>query len=93
LILLVARKVVMTMTASGRSTTGATTQDYYGGLGPAIVDVCWSLFGLGTVLLALRIYTFFAIVKNKGGWAVFWACVAWVSLDCDLPFAVEASLN
>lgn len=51
---------------------------YYGGLGPAIVGVSWSLFGVATILVGLRIYTRFSLVKNKGGWALIWACVAWV---------------
>jgi hypothetical protein len=51
---------------------------YYGGLGPGIVGVSWSLFSVATLLLVLRIYTHFRVLKNKGGWALILACVAWV---------------
>lgn len=53
-------------------------QVYYGGLGPAIVGVCWSLFAVATILVGLRIYTRFTIMKSTGGWALIWACVAYV---------------
>lgn len=54
---------------------------YYGGLGPAIVGICWPLFAIATILVGLRIYTYIGIVKNRGGWSLIWACVAWVSND------------
>ncbi len=56
----------------------STRASYYGGLGPAIVGVCWPLFAIATVVVALRIYTYATIVKTRGGMALIWACVAWV---------------
>ncbi|MCJ1417264.1 hypothetical protein MMC32_003606 [Xylographa parallela] len=50
---------------------------YYGGLGPAIAGVSCTLFCIGTILVSLRIYTHFTIVKRSGGWALIWACVAY----------------
>jgi hypothetical protein len=58
-------------------------ESYYGGHGPAIVAVCWPLLAIGIILVSLRIYTYLTIVKNIGGWAIIWACVALVrSLRC-----------
>ncbi|KAJ5612618.1 hypothetical protein N7510_005812 [Penicillium lagena] len=54
---------------------GAT--DYLGALGPAIVGVSVSLCAFATILVALRVYTYFFVVRNKGGWALLWAVVAW----------------
>ena len=71
------RTIVKDMPAQEMSTNSAGAS-YYGGLGPAIVGVCWSLFAVATVLLGLRIVTYAAIVKTRGGWALVWACVAWV---------------
>ena len=56
----------------------STPESYYGGYGPAIVGLSWSLFIVATTLLSLRIYTHFAVVKGRGGWALIWACIAWV---------------
>ena len=49
---------------------GAT--DYLGALGPAIVGVSVSLCAFATILVALRVYTYFFVVRNKGGWALLW---------------------
>ena len=51
---------------------------YYGGLGPTLVGVSWSLFAVATILLGLRVVTYTAIVKNRGGYSLTMACVAWV---------------
>ncbi|RAK99750.1 uncharacterized protein BO80DRAFT_446088 [Aspergillus ibericus CBS 121593] len=51
--------------------------DYYGGHGPGIVGVSVSLCCVATILLALRYYTFFYVVRNKGAAALLWATVAW----------------
>ena len=67
-------------------------RSYYGGLGPAIVGLCWPLFAIGTILVGLRIYTYIRMVKNRGGWALIWACVAWVSND-DLTLVLESHTN
>ena len=52
-----------------------------GGRGPAIIATGWSLCGITTCLLILRIYTYVHITKTRsgGGWALSWACFAWVS--------------
>jgi hypothetical protein len=31
-----------------------------------------------TILIALRLYTFFCVVNRKGGQALLWTIVAWV---------------
>lgn len=51
---------------------------YYGGLGPTIVGVCWAFFIVATILLILRIYTYYTIIKDRGALALLWAIVAWV---------------
>jgi hypothetical protein len=34
---------------------------------------------IATILILLRLYTFFYIINRKGGQALLWAVVAWVS--------------
>lgn len=63
---------------SAQQAAASMNSSYYGGLGPAIVGVVWPLLCIATILVVLRIYTYSAIVKNRGGWSLIWACVAWV---------------
>lgn len=58
--------------------TDKSATDYLGGHGPAIVGVSVSLCIVATILIALRFYTYFFVVRNKGGWSLLWATVAWV---------------
>lgn len=57
---------------------GKSATDFLGGLGPAIIGVSVTLCVIATIFIALRVFTYFFIVKNKGGWALFWAVIAWV---------------
>ncbi|KAI9722447.1 MAG: hypothetical protein M1828_004814 [Chrysothrix sp. TS-e1954] len=60
----------------GSSSTSASAS-VYGGRGPLVLAVTWIEFSLATVLLGLRIYTRVRLVKYAG-WALIWACVAWL---------------
>ncbi|KAL4783632.1 hypothetical protein BJX76DRAFT_357780 [Aspergillus varians] len=59
------------------ATPAAPSQDYYGGHGPGVVGVSIFFCCVATILIALRIYTYAVLVRNKGGWALVWAVVAW----------------
>lgn len=52
--------------------------DVYGGRGPTVEAVTWSLFAICTVLLALRLYVKIGM-KRPGGLALTWALIAYVS--------------
>lgn len=42
------------------------------------LSVCWTLGAIATVLVILRIYSRLRLVTRGGGWALFWAVLAWV---------------
>ena len=50
----------------------------YGGQGPRILAVGWSLSIVASILLALRLFVWTKITK-QGAWPLFWSLVAWVS--------------
>ena len=52
----------------------------YGGRGPEILGVTWTLFGVTTILISLRIYVRLRVVKEKGEWSLAWALFAWVRI-------------
>lgn len=62
----------------------------YGGRGPEILGVSWSLMGLATVLLSLRVVVQVSKTKDtvRGRAALVWAWAAWVSIATVL-FASE----
>ena len=56
----------------------AVSGHVYGGLGPTLVGVCWTLCIVATTLVALRTYARLTLVKHGGGWSLIWCYVAWV---------------
>lgn len=53
----------------------------YGGKGPQLLGVSWSLTGLTTIIIALRTYVRFFMQReeyDKKSWDLFWAYAAWV---------------
>lgn len=78
---------------TAHTTAAPEFQSSYGGLGPAIVGVCWSLFCLATILVGSRIYTHLTLVKSKGGWALFWACVAYVRILRSCAMDIDVAYN
>ncbi|KAJ5917280.1 hypothetical protein N7466_010834 [Penicillium verhagenii] len=44
----------------------------------SIVGISLSLGSVATILIALRIYTYFFIVRRQGGWIILLAIFAWV---------------
>ena len=60
------------------SVAAENTPKYYGGRGPMLIIVCWVFFPIATLLVALRIYIQFAMVKARGIFPLIFACVAWV---------------
>ncbi|KAJ5917936.1 hypothetical protein N7454_010311 [Penicillium verhagenii] len=46
---------------------------------PAIISISLCLGAIATILILLRIYSYFRVVRNKGGWALSAAIVAWAS--------------
>lgn len=66
------------MAAAMQAAKGKSATDFLGGLGPAIIGVSVTLCIIATVFVGLRVVTYFWVVKNKGGWALLWAVVAWV---------------
>lgn len=62
--------------AKGQPLPGAI--EVYGGRGPLVLGVTWSLFALSAILMALRLYVKFGM-KRPGGAALIWVIAAWVS--------------
>ncbi|KAJ6028139.1 hypothetical protein N7540_003715 [Penicillium herquei] len=42
-----------------------------------IIALSVSLSSLATILMILRYYTYFFVVRHKSGWALTWATVGW----------------
>ena len=54
----------------------------YGGRGPLLMGVIWSMSIVAMILMGLRTYTN-AVVVKKFGWDYFWAAVTMVRrIDC-----------
>ncbi|KAJ5633713.1 hypothetical protein N7528_001555 [Penicillium herquei] len=45
-----------------------------------IIALSVSLSSLATILMILRFYTYFFVVRHKSGWALTWATVGWSNI-------------
>ncbi|KAI9719175.1 MAG: hypothetical protein M1828_006268 [Chrysothrix sp. TS-e1954] len=55
----------------------AATPDAYGGNGPLVLRVTWSLLAIATVLILIRTYIRLRLVSGGSLWSLFWAYCAW----------------
>ncbi|KAJ5723576.1 hypothetical protein N7488_001611 [Penicillium malachiteum] len=44
------------------------------------------LCSIATASIPLRLYTYLCLTKKKGGWALIWTTVAWVSIPPSVAF-------
>ncbi|KAL9049348.1 MAG: hypothetical protein Q9162_007263 [Coniocarpon cinnabarinum] len=49
----------------------------YGGFGPTIMAIAWSIFALATLLLSLRFITRY-LIQRHAGWALTWTSITWM---------------
>lgn len=54
------------------------TMEPYGGRGPVVLGVTWSLSAIATILMSIRLYVKFGM-KRPGGSAFMWVIAAYVS--------------
>ncbi|KAL9055446.1 MAG: hypothetical protein Q9162_003544 [Coniocarpon cinnabarinum] len=60
------------------SANQSNNQTAFGGRGPELMGVSWSLMGLTTVLLCLRVMTKLTIVKRSGWQPLLWGWGGWL---------------